>query len=63
MTVAGKPDQLVGGGMPDCCVCKPVLEEGGVTQAAVVATCAQVLMRVVGMVGVVALRSCVACRL
>jgi hypothetical protein len=34
-----------------------VFEEGGATQAAAVATCAQVLMRVVGLIVVTALRS------
>jgi hypothetical protein len=38
-----------------------VFEEGGATWAAVVATCAQVLMCVVGLGGVTALCSCVAC--
>jgi hypothetical protein len=38
-----------------------VFEEGGATQAAVVATCAQVLMCVVGLVKRMALRSCDAC--
>jgi hypothetical protein len=38
-----------------------VFDEGGATQAAAVATCAQVLIRVVGLVGVMALRSCDAC--
>jgi hypothetical protein len=40
-----------------------VFEEGGATWAAAVATCAQVLMHVVGLVGVMALHSCVACPL
>jgi hypothetical protein len=35
-----------------------VFNEGGATWAAAVATCAQVLMRVVGLVGGTALRSC-----
>ncbi len=35
-----------------------VFKEGGATWAAAVATCAQVLMRVVGLVGSTALRSC-----
>jgi hypothetical protein len=47
--------------MPKCCMHERVFEEGGATQAATVATCAQVLMRVVGLVGVMALRSCDAC--
>jgi hypothetical protein len=38
-----------------------VIEEGGATWAAVVATCAQVFMRVVGLVGVMAFCSCNAC--
>ncbi len=42
-------------------MCEPVFEEGGATQAAAVATCAQVLMRVVGLVGGTALCSCDAC--
>jgi hypothetical protein len=49
--------------MPNCCVHERVFKEGGATQAAAVATCAQVLMCVVGLVGVMALCSCVACRL
>jgi hypothetical protein len=40
-----------------------MFEEGGVTRAAAVATCAQVLMRVVGLDGVTALHSCDAHRL
>ncbi len=35
-----------------------VFKVGGATQAAAVATCAQVLMHVVGLVGVTTLRSC-----
>jgi hypothetical protein len=38
-----------------------VFEEGGATLAAAVATCAQVLMHVVRLVGGTALRSCDAC--
>jgi hypothetical protein len=38
-----------------------VFEEGGATWAAAVATCAQVLMRVVGLIGVMALCSCDSC--
>jgi hypothetical protein len=38
-----------------------IFEEGGATQAAAVATCAQSLMRVVELVGVTALHSPVAC--
>jgi hypothetical protein len=38
-----------------------VFEEGGATWATAVATCAQVLMRVVGLVGGTALCSCDAC--
>jgi hypothetical protein len=49
--------------MPDCCMRKRVFEEGDVTRAAAVATCAQVLMHVVGLVGGTALRSCDACHL
>jgi hypothetical protein len=40
-----------------------VFEEGGATQAAAVATCAQVLMHTVGLVGGTALHSHDACRL
>jgi hypothetical protein len=40
---------------------KRVFKEGGVTWAAAVATCARVLMHVVGLVGVTALRSHDAC--
>ncbi len=40
-----------------------MFEEGGATQAAAVATCAQVCMRMVGLVGVMALRIHVGCRL
>jgi hypothetical protein len=47
--------------MPGCCMRERVFEEGGVTRAAAVATCAQVLMRVVGLGGVTALHSCDAC--
>jgi hypothetical protein len=39
-------------------MCERVFEEGGATRAAAVATCARVLMRVVGLVGRMALRSC-----
>ncbi len=63
MTAAAKPGQPVGGGTPDCCVCECMFEEGGATWAAAVATCAQVFMCVVGLVGVTALRSHVAWRL
>jgi hypothetical protein len=38
-----------------------VFKEGGATWAAAVSTCAQVVMHVVGLVGVTALRSCDAC--
>ncbi len=61
MTAAAKPGQRVGGGTPNCRVCEHVFKEGGATQAVAVATCAQVLTRVVGLVGVTALHSCVAC--
>ncbi len=47
--------------MPECRMRKRVFKEGGATRAAAVATCAQVLMRVVGLVGGMALRSCYAC--
>ncbi len=63
MTAAVKPGQQVGGGMPNYHVHECVFKEGGVTQAAAVAICAQVLMCVVGLVGVTALHSPVACRL
>jgi hypothetical protein len=43
--------------MPDCCVRERVFKEGGATWAAAVATFAQVLMRVVGLIVVVTLRS------
>ncbi len=43
--------------MPNCCVREHVFEEGGATWAAAVATCAQVLMRVVGLIVLMALRS------
>jgi hypothetical protein len=61
MTAVAKPGQLVGGGTPDCSIRERVFKKGGATQAAAVATCTQVLMHVVGLVGVTALRSCVAC--
>jgi hypothetical protein len=44
--------------MPECCMHECVFAEGGAACAAAVATCAQVLMRVVGLVGGTALRSC-----
>jgi hypothetical protein len=47
--------------MPECCLGERVFEEGGAIWAAAVATCAQVLMRVVGLVGRTALHSCDAC--
>jgi hypothetical protein len=47
--------------MPECCMCEHMFEEGDATWAAAVATCAQVLMRAVGLVGEMALRSCDAC--
>jgi hypothetical protein len=47
--------------MPDCCMRERVFAEGGATQAAAVATCAQVLMHVIGLDGVTALCSCDAC--
>jgi hypothetical protein len=49
--------------MPNCPGRERVLKEGGATQAAAVATCDQVLMHVVGLVGVTVLCSRVACRL
>ncbi len=57
MTAAAWPGQRVGGGMPECCMRERVFEEGGAAHAAAVATCAQVLMHVVGLVGGTALRS------
>ncbi len=56
-----KPGQGVGSRMPNCCVCEGVFEEGGATWAVAVANCAQVLMHVVGLIGVMALRSHFAC--
>ena len=44
--------------MLDCCVHEQMFEEGGATRAAAVATCAQVHMRVVGLIAVPALCSC-----
>jgi hypothetical protein len=44
-------------------MCERVFEEKGATWAAAVVTCAQVLMCVVGLGGVMALHSCDACRL
>jgi hypothetical protein len=44
-------------------MCERVFKEGVTTWAAAVATCAQVLMCVVGLVSGMALRSCDACRL
>ncbi len=61
MTAAAKPGQGVGGNMPDCCVRVHVFKDKGVTWAAAVATCTQVLIRVVGLVGVTVLHSHVAC--
>ena len=49
--------------MPECCIHEHVFAEGGAACAAAVATCAQVLMRVVGLVGGMALCSCDARRL
>ncbi len=57
MTAAVWPGQGVSGGTPECCMRERVFEEGGVACAAAVATCAQVLMCVVGLVGGTALRS------
>jgi hypothetical protein len=61
MTAAAWPGQRVGGGMPECCMREHVLAEGDAACTAAVATCAQVLMHVVGLVGGTALRSCDAC--
>ncbi len=61
MTAVAKPGQRVGGGMSNCHVRECVFKEGGASWAAAVATCAQVLLRVVGLVGVTALHSRVAC--
>jgi hypothetical protein len=63
MTAAAWPGQRVGGGTLECCMREHVFEEGGAACAAAVATCAQVLMRVVGLVGGTTLRSCDACHL
>jgi hypothetical protein len=48
--------------MTECCMRECVFEEGGATQAAAVATCAQVLVCVARLVGGTALRSRDACR-
>ncbi len=56
-----KPGQRVGGCTPGCRVHERVFKEGGATWAAAVATLAWVLMCRVGLVGVAALQSCVAC--
>jgi hypothetical protein len=59
MTAAAWPgNALVVARLSVACV-----KEGGAAHAAAVATCARVLMRVVGLVGGMALRSCDACRL
>jgi hypothetical protein len=47
--------------MPECCMRERMFEDGGAACAAAVATCAQVLMHVVGLVGGTALRGCNAC--
>jgi hypothetical protein len=47
--------------MPECCMRERVFAERGAACAAAVATCARVLMRVVGLVGGTALRSHDAC--
>jgi hypothetical protein len=44
--------------MPECCMREHVFKEGGATRTATVATCAQVLLRVVRLVGVMALHRC-----
>jgi hypothetical protein len=44
--------------MPECCMHERMFEEGEAAHAAAVATCARVLMRVVGLIGGTALRSC-----
>jgi hypothetical protein len=49
--------------MPECCMRERVFKEGVATWAAAVATCAQVLMGVVGLVGITALHSHDACHL
>ncbi len=61
MTAAVWLGQRVGGGMPECCMHERVFTEGGAARAAAVATCARVLMHVVGLVGGTAWRSCDAC--
>ncbi len=50
--------QRVGDGTPECPMRECVFEKGGATRAAAVATCAQVYMRVVGLVDGTAVRSC-----
>ncbi len=55
MTAAAWPGQHVGGGMPECCMRECMFKEG-VAWAAAVATCPQVLMSVVGLVGRTVLR-------
>jgi hypothetical protein len=47
--------------MPECCMRECVFAEGGEAHAAAVATCVQVLMRVVGLFDGMALRSRDAC--
>jgi hypothetical protein len=63
MTAAAWPGLRVGGGMPECCMRERMFAEGGAACAAAVATCAQVLMHVVGLVGRTALRRRDACHL
>jgi hypothetical protein len=46
------------GGMPECCMHERVFKEGGATWATAVDTCAQVFMRMVGLVGGTALCTC-----
>jgi hypothetical protein len=47
--------------MPECHIAEHVFKERGATRAAAVATCAQVLMHVVELVGGTALRNCDDC--
>ncbi len=61
MTATVWPGQPVGGGTPECHMRERVFEEGGAACAAAVATCARVLMHVVGLVSGTALHGHDAC--
>jgi hypothetical protein len=63
MTAAVWPGQHVGGGTPECCMHERVFEEEGADWAAAIATCPQLLMSVVGLVGKTVLRGLDAHRL